>query len=159
MLAHVVDEPLPLSAWRTRIYRPTFRAWQRDDAWAWEDGGSAVREPADGEPYDGPIMVLSSARTYSAAEDFLVAFRQADRGHIIGQASGGSTGQPLRFPLPGGGSARICSKRDSFSDGTDFVGVGIRPDIEVAPTVADIRAGRDPVLERAVAEIEAEPAD
>jgi C-terminal processing protease CtpA/Prc len=69
---------------------------------------------------------------------------------MIGETSGGSTGRPLMFQLPGGGSARVCTRRDTFPDGTDWVAKGIDPDIQVRPTVADICAGRDPVLQRAI---------
>jgi C-terminal processing protease CtpA/Prc len=71
------------------------------------------------------------------------------RGPIIGMPSGGSTGQPWMFDLPGGGTARICVKRDSYPDGTSFVGTGIIPDIQVPLTVRDIRAGSDAALEHA----------
>ena len=63
----------------------------------------------------------------------------------------GSTGQPLMFHLPGGGMARICAKRDNWPDGSPLVGVGVAPDLEVAPRVSDIKAGRDPVVEAALA--------
>jgi C-terminal processing protease CtpA/Prc len=76
-----------------------------------------------------------------------------ERGPIIGEPTGGSTGQPLRLQLPGGLVASICSKSDQFPDGTDLVGVGIQPDLLVSPSVADIRAGRDTVLEAAIAEV------
>jgi hypothetical protein len=69
----------------------------------------------------------------------------------VGEATGGSTGQPLLVRLPGGGSARICTKRDTYPDGSEWVGVGIPPSVEVHPTVVGIRAGRDEVLERAIA--------
>ncbi len=78
------------------------------------------------------------------------AFRGAKRGPFVGTSTGGSTGQPLRFALPSGGSAQICSKRPTFFDGTEYVGVGIAPDLEVRTTAADFRAGRDAVRERAV---------
>jgi carboxyl-terminal processing protease len=42
-------------------------------------------------------------------------------------------------------------KSDRFPDGREFVGVGFKPDVEVKPSVADIRAGRDVVMARAVA--------
>jgi C-terminal processing protease CtpA/Prc len=72
------------------------------------------------------------------------------RGLTIGTATGGSTGQPLFIKLPGGGSGRICVKRDRFPDGREFVGLGIQPDIEVKRTVADARAGLDAELARAI---------
>ena len=75
------------------------------------------------------------------------------RGLIIGEPTGGSTGQPLIVSLPGGGGAVICSKRDKFPDGTDFVGRGIQPDKIVPPTISDFRARRDTVLEAALQEM------
>ena len=45
----------------------------------------------------------------------------------------------LALQLPGGGRANICSKRDTYPDGRDFVGVGIAPDIVVEPTVENWR--------------------
>jgi hypothetical protein len=69
---------------------------------------------------------------------------------MIREPSGGSTGQPLNITLPGGGSARICSKKDTIADGSVWEGIGIQPDIPVHQTVADLAAGRDTVVERAV---------
>jgi C-terminal processing protease CtpA/Prc len=148
----------PVFAWRTRIYRPTYRAWGREEAWAWHDAGGQTWTPEAGPKFDGKVAVLTSARTYSAAEDFTIAFRQVERGPVIGQTTGGSTGQPLFQRLPGGGGFQVCTKRDTAGDGTEWIGVGIRPDIEVTPTVASLRAGEDPVLERAIAEVTPEGA-
>ena len=100
-----------------------------------------------------PVVVLTSPATFSAAEDFAVAFDVMDRGLFIGEPTGGSTGQPLFFRLPGGGSARVTSKRDSYPSGKEFVGVGIQPDKLVEPTIKDVRAGRDTVLRFASQEI------
>jgi C-terminal processing protease CtpA/Prc len=72
------------------------------------------------------------------------------RGRIVGEPTGGSTGQPLLFDLPGGGTGRVCTKRDSYPDGRPFVGVGIQPQLRVSPRVADLQAGRDTVLEAAL---------
>ncbi|KAB7768280.1 S41 family peptidase [Xanthomonas sp. LMG 12461] len=111
------------------------------------------QEPVAPEPnaYSGAVAMLVDAGTFSAGEDTAAVFRLMRRGPLVGQATGGSTGQPLLLTLPGGGSARICVKRDSYPDGTDFVGVGVLPDIVAAPTRTDLRDGNDPVLERAVA--------
>jgi len=43
----------------------------------------------------------------------------------------------------------ICVKRDRYPDGRSFVGVGIQPQQQVRATQADLRQGRDAVLERA----------
>jgi len=105
-------------------------------------------EPWEGQPdgkifYDKPVMVLIGPRTFSAAEDFVVVFDYMKRGKLIGSATGGSTGQPLGFDLPGGGTARVCSKKDTYPDGKEFVGIGIMPDITVKKMISDLLNGTD----------------
>ena len=148
IIGYLTDKPFPISSWYTRDYRPSFRAWNRpQDVYGktnefWRANGKHL--------YNKPVVVLTSPRVFSAAEDFVVAFKSLKRGLIIGEPTGGSTGQPLTFSLPGGGSARVCTKRDKFPNGQDFVGKGIEPDKVVKPTVSDFRAGRDTVLDAAL---------
>jgi C-terminal processing protease CtpA/Prc len=118
------------------------------ERWHGDSGRPLPSRTAD--PYRKPVVVLTSPRTYSAAEDFAAVFDAMKRGAIVGEPTGGSTGQPLSVPLPGGGSVRICTKHDRYADGKEFVGVGIQPGVTAAPTVADFRAGRDTVLEAAL---------
>lgn len=154
ILARLLHDPCLTSAFRLRLYVPAIRAWWADQAWL--SLPADPLEPDAARPrFTGPVAVLSSPLTVSAAEDFLVAFKASRRGPIVGEPSYGSTGQPLFAPLPGGGAVRICSKRDTHPDGTDFMGTGITPDIACAPTIAGLAAGRDEVLERAMAYIEA----
>jgi carboxyl-terminal processing protease len=103
-----------------------------------------------GKTFHKPVVVLVGNMTFSAAEDFVVAFDLMKRGKLIGEPTGGSTGQPYSFKLPGGLSARVCMKRDTYPDGKEFVGVGVQPDILVVPTIADIRDGRDVALSKAI---------
>lgn len=149
ILATLGDKPTPTGIWSTRDYKPTFRAWGRPSRMYRGEPGHLM--PDAGHHFAGPVAVLTSPGTYSAAEDFAVAFDGMNRGLLIGEPTGGSTGQPLPIKLPGGGFARICSKRDTYPDGKVFVGVGVQPHRLVRPTVADLRAGRDTVLEAALA--------
>lgn len=98
-------------------------------SWFEQSMGSVV--PNKKKNYDKPVVLLIGPRTFSAAEDFAVTFDYMKRGKMIGQPTGGSTGQPLSFGLPGGGSARVCAKKDTYPDGKEFVGIGIIPDIIV----------------------------
>jgi len=107
-------------------------------------------DPDPERHYSGPVAMLISPRTFSAAEDTAIAFVQSHRGKVLGEPTGGSTGMPLSFKLPGGGKAHVCTEHDSFADGREFIGVGVLPDIPVAVTRDDIIAGRDPVLETAI---------
>lgn len=151
ILGCLTQQPFSISSWYTRDYRPAARAWGQTEE---RFGSGSNTWQADGKRYyDKPVYVLTSARTFSAAEDFVVAFDAMHRGRIIGEATGGSTGQPLFFSLPGGGSARVCTKRDTYPDGKEFVGKGVQPQIQVKPAVHDVQSGRDAVLEAALQEI------
>ncbi|MFN5541454.1 MAG: S41 family peptidase [Betaproteobacteria bacterium] len=150
ILSYLTSAPIPGSASFIRNETALDRA-RGENSVTWLDISSNrpfVRKRD--QIYTGPVAVLTSAQTFSAAEDFLVSYQMLKRGLTIGTATGGSTGQPLFIKLPGGGSGRICVKRDRFPDGREFVGLGIQPDIEVKRTVADVRAGLDAELARAI---------
>lgn len=148
ILATLLDKPAPGELSRSTRWIASYRAWgvpQLPRRFPLEN-----LDPDPVRHFAGPVVLLTSPRTFSAGEDMTVVFKQAHRGQIIGEPTGGSTGQPLMFKLPGDGFARICTKHDSFADGTEFVGIGIQPDIPAHLSVADIRTGRDSVLETAV---------
>jgi carboxyl-terminal processing protease len=148
ILATLIDRTAPGELSRSTRWIATYRAWRKAETPLRFPVGSVEPDPA--HHFSGPTILLISPRTFSAGEDMAVVFTQAHRGKIIGEPTGGSTGQPLMFKLPGGGLARICTKHDSFADGREFVGVGIQPDIPAHLTRADIIAGRDSVLETAI---------
>ncbi|MFO0981003.1 MAG: S41 family peptidase [Planctomycetota bacterium] len=165
ILDHLTDRRLEGSTWRTREHRGAFKAWGKyaaqdpslaqyrayfDDN-AWYQGGTDVLDPSPGKKLLRPMAVLIDHATASAAEDFLIYLDKAPNVTRVGRPTYGSTGQPLAFDLPGGGSARVCTKRDTYPDGRDFVGVGVPPDVLVEPTIDDVIHGRDPALARAVA--------
>ena len=151
ILSTLTDKAFKDSKWLTRTYKPTFRAWGRTVPA--HEAPAGINAPDGKRLYAKPVILLTSAATYSAAEDMAVAFDSMKRGKIFGEPTGGSTGQPLSFKLPGGGSARVCTKLDSYADGKQFVGVGVQPHKLVRPTVADIRAGKDTVLLAALEEL------
>jgi C-terminal processing protease CtpA/Prc len=88
--------------------------------------------------------------TGSAAEDFLIYADALDQATYVGRPSAGTTGQPLQLKLPGGGSARICTKRDTYPDGREFVGYGVQPHFPVEPTVESFLSGEDITLQKGI---------
>jgi C-terminal processing protease CtpA/Prc len=156
--AYLTDDTLQASAWKTREHVAAYKAWGRfseryqdyNQMNAWRGGTHGAVPPAEGRRLIVPTVVLQEHATFSAAEDFLVAIEAIPQITTIGRPSGGSTGQPLSLELPGGGRANICTKRDTYPDGRDFVGIGITPGIFVEPTVEDFQQGRDPALDRAI---------
>ena len=147
ILGCLTDKPFYQGKTILRHYRPVGRAWgNTEESQILTDDW----KPYKNKLYTKPVIVLTSAATYSAAEDFTSVFKSMNRGKIIGSTTGGSTGQPITFGLPGGGMARVCAKRDFISDGTEFVGIGIQPDLEVKPTIKGVSSNKDEVLEAAL---------
>lgn len=97
-----------------------------------------------------PTAILIGHGTVSAAEDFSIYTDNQAHMIKIGEPTFGSTGQPLLFELPGGGAARVCTKKDTYPNGKEFVGYGILPDIEVKKSFEDYMENKDPVLEKAI---------
>jgi len=147
ILAHFLKAPAEGSTWRTRLYNPTFQAWGRPQNWY--EGSSDKIELARGTRYEGTVYVLTSPSTCSAAEDFLIPLKMSKRATLVGEPTCGSTGQPLQFSIYGA-TARVCTKWDRFPDGTEFVGVGVVPDIPAARTKKDVAVGLDAVLAKAI---------
>ena len=152
LLAWLQDGALP--AMRSRTRSETALTQVRSEGAFWPiwlpEADDAIVLP-HARTFRGPVAMLVDAATFSAGEDTAATFKWMRRGPVVGMPTGGSTGQPLRFALPGGGTARICIKRDSYPDGSDFVGQGVQPDVQVPLRVDDVRAGRDAAMARAVA--------
>ena len=104
----------------------------------------------DKKYYSRPVVLLTRSRTASMAENFCVGFQIMHRGKIIGGPTMGSSGTPLFFSLPGGGSAQVVTTKNMYPDGKELIGYGVQPDMEVYPTIEDFRMGRDRVLEKAL---------
>lgn len=175
VLKYFIDRDTLLgSRWSTPEHRAAYKAWGNwvtaqdtlGDDWAkdayeyarglkWFVGDlhTVVNDVPPGERLTQPLAVLIDHPTASAAEDFLIFMDGLKRGLVFGRPTYGSTGQPLMLQMPGGGSARICTKRDTYPDGREFVGYGIQPDVLIEPTIHDYLTGHDPVLAQALAHL------
>ena len=149
ILSYLTEKALEGSTSFTRQNLSVERAWGNTST-LWKNLVNSTFNANHEYTFQKPVIVLAGAQTFSAAEDFLVAFKQSDRGIVIGETTGGSSGQPLSFSLPAGGTARVCVKRDKYQSGEDWVGVGIAPDIIVKPAVLDIQNKTDAVLNAAL---------
>ena len=71
---------------------------------------------------------------------------------IVGEATAGANGNVVGFVVPGGFRILFTGMRVTGHDGkTPHHLAGVKPDVSMTPTVAGLRAGRDEVLDRAVA--------
>jgi carboxyl-terminal processing protease len=103
--------------------------------------------------YRGPLVVLIGPSTASAAEITAAAVQDHARGKLVGRTTNGSVVPGQWFELPDGGKMMIPVSDFIRSNGRRIEGAGVEPDVWVLPTLADVRAGRDPALERALLEI------
>ncbi len=110
--------------------------------------------PTRGTKYAGPTVMLIDERTISQAEHTGLFFEVANGTRFVGTPSAGANGDITYFTLPGGVRVRFTGHDVRHADGRQLQRVGLRPDVEAAPTIEGIRAGRDEVLERAVQDLE-----
>ena len=118
-----------------------------DDFSDWQD---VFIEP-DGEfQFLKPVVVLTSRRTFSSAESFVMAMQVFSHVTIIGDNTGGGIGNPIFRELANGWSYRLSTKVAALPDRTIVEGVGINPDIKVVTTSQDSIKGIDIMLEKAI---------
>jgi len=109
-------------------------------------------EPAEPR-YKGTIVILVDEDSQSSSEYTAMAFRAAPNAIVVGSQTAGADGNVSRIPLPGGYTAWMSGIGVFYPDKKETQRIGIVPDIEVLPTVAGLRAGRDEVLEIAIQQI------
>ncbi len=132
---------------RTEIARPTRGDAANPGAFLWTK--PVVLEPKKPH-YAGRVVILIDEVTQSSAEYTAMAFRAAPHAIVVGSTTAGADGNLSAIPLPGGLEGSISGIGAFYSDRSPTQRIGIIPDLEVRPTIAGIRAGRDEVLDAAV---------
>lgn len=149
LVAALMDRPYRWKSESTPATIAVLRAWGmlgRHTELSWSSEPETPSHPL----YTGPLYILIDGGCFSACEDLLVPFKDNHRAVIIGERTGGSTGQPYSHSFGNGMGFSVSTKREYFPDGSPFEGVGIAPDIEVHTSAADLKAGRNPVLAKAL---------
>jgi carboxyl-terminal processing protease len=113
---------------------------------------AALLSTADSfERFRRPVVLLTNARTASAAEVFAAALRETNRASVIGEATCGCVlGIRRRHRLPDGGVLDVSEMDYHTAGGTRLEGTGLRPDVTVEPTRETLRRRQDRALERAL---------
>jgi C-terminal processing protease CtpA/Prc len=101
--------------------------------------------------YDKPLVVLSNAGSFSAADGFVNAFGDLPQVTVVGEPSAGGSGATRTFQLPKTRVVVSLASMASFRpNGKLFDGNGIEVNIPAKPTLDDFTAGNDSVLARAI---------
>lgn len=103
------------------------------------------------------IVFLSGGGAISYAESTLGVVEAYHLGEIVGEPSAGTNGNVNPFVLPGGYNVTWTGMLVQKRDGTPHHGVGVIPTVRVSPTPAGLQAGRDEILERAIAVASSRP--
>ncbi|WP_276866384.1 S41 family peptidase [Bacteroides heparinolyticus] len=152
IIRHLSSTPVKMGNWSSRMYIAAHGSWGYPQEWYMETPDDLV--PVNEENvYTKPVVLLVNAVTFSSAENFCVAFRSTKKGKIIGTPTGGSTGNPIHIELGYGINALICTKNEWDADGNRFIGIGIKPDIEVKEKIDMFIKGKDVVIEEALKQI------
>jgi len=112
---------------------------------------STYFEPKGGWQYTRPIALLTNAITGSATDLFVCRLTSTGRPIHLGTTSHGNlSGVSVYATLPCGLVVRVSTGYVANSDGRVIEVNGTEPQIRAEPTIDDVIAGTDSVLDRAV---------
>jgi C-terminal processing protease CtpA/Prc len=106
--------------------------------------------PPDKWKYAGKTVTLIDERAISQSEHTGLFLEAACGTTFIGSPTAGANGDVTTLSLPGGILVRFTGHDVRHADGRQLQRIGLVPHIEVRPTLAGIRAGKDEVLARAL---------
>jgi len=141
----LIDKPITSPLMNYPHYIAAYKAWGKDEIWSTDKN---IINPRDGRKYLGPIVVLTNAITNSTAEDFAIELKYGKRAKIVGQKTSGGAGNMLEFKLPFGGTFNLATFKATLPDESEYIGIGMTPDIKIKITVKDIINGYDKSLNR-----------
>jgi carboxyl-terminal processing protease len=107
-------------------------------------------QPQGPAQFTGPIVLLTCDSVFSGAEVFALAISQRPDVTIVGDHTNGIFSYELEQRLPNGWHYCLSYQIYVSADGVCYEGKGIPVDIELFNTVADIEAGVDPLITRAL---------
>jgi len=116
----------------------------------WQDAGWNIQPKSPA--IRGKVVFLTDGRAISYAESVMGYVADHKLGTIVGSTTAGTNGNVASFVVPSGFSISFTGMRVTRHDGkSPYHLVGVRPDVQAAPTIAGLRAGRDDVLDRGIA--------
>jgi len=143
-LTHLADRPIQSAIFA----KPTYLRPDRQGA-TYGDGSWNL--PPQSPRFTTNFVFITNGGAISYAESVLGVIADNHLGDIIGEPSAGANGNNTLFPVPGGYAVTWTGMRVTNRDGSQHHLLGVRPTIPVHRTLAGVRAGRDELLDRALA--------
>ena len=97
-----------------------------------------------------PVLVLTGRAMFSSAERFVMDMDVLPHVTVVGDTTGGGSGNPTTFDLAGGWHYSVPRWIERTPTGAVVEWQGLAPGIYVPASPADFAAGKDPVLEYAM---------
>ena len=144
VIAHLIDETVASAQWHVPLVHHPDR---RDMRFQFSNWSVPPKSPR----FTRNVAFITDGRAISAAETVLGFVEHYKLAEIVGGPTAGTNGNINPFVLPGGYHVVWTGMRVLKHDGSQHHGVGIQPTVPVSRTVEGIAAGRDELLERAVA--------
>ena len=105
------------------------------------------------KPYKGPVAILTDELSASTSEIMAAGMQEAGRAVVVGRPTPGMALPSVVERLPGGVRLQYAVADFRTPKGKLLEGRGVIPDIPVELRRTDLLAGKDPILEAAVAHI------
>lgn len=102
-----------------------------------------------GQIYTGKLVLLTDYQVMSSAEWLVGALVDSGRAISVGRVTGGASGNPIKFSIPGG-MVRYSTAAFYRPNGRLIEGVGYSPVIPVEWTLDDFISGIDPDIQAAL---------
>jgi carboxyl-terminal processing protease len=121
-----------------------------------DDTDTLTAKGSGADAFGGRVVVLVDSKSGSASEIFARTMQLTRRGIVIGDRTSGAVMRSRHHPHRSGAETIIAYAVSVtvadvvMPDGGRLESVGVVPDELVLPTTADIAAGRDPALARAL---------
>jgi hypothetical protein len=151
VLSYLMTRPYDLKDWELipLIIRPDSASapagW--DDTSTWNMPQLLVRQPHIG----GRVAFMTGPAAISSAETLMAPVAYYRLGEIVGAATAGTNGDIAQIAMPTGCTSWFTGRRVDRPGGGQHHLIGVQPTISASRTVAGVRAGRDEVLDRALA--------
>jgi C-terminal processing protease CtpA/Prc len=109
-------------------------------------------KPADASNcYKGKVIILVNEMDLSSGEfSAMLLNASSANGTVISSQTAGADGGITQTVFPGGYIGQFTGGGVKYPNGRQTQGIGMKIDIEVKPTIAGFRAGKDEVLLRAI---------
>ncbi|MCE2425277.1 MAG: hypothetical protein J4F45_09280, partial [Pseudomonadales bacterium] len=144
VIAHLIDDTVNSAQWHVPLVHHPDRRGMQFQFSNWTVNPQKPR-------FTKNVAFVTDGRAISAAETLLGIIEHYKLAEIVGGPTAGTNGNINPFVLPGGYHITWTGMRVLKHDGSQHHGVGIRPTVPVSRTIEGIAAGRDELLERAVA--------